>query len=66
MDKIAKIKYLITDKGVTRQKVAEKCKVSYSALSKDLAGQDIRRLSDDKLDLIIKYLEAVNTNDVII
>lgn len=64
MDKISKIKSLITNKGITRQKVAEKCNVSYSALSKDLAGQDVKRLSDDKLDLIICYLEAVNTNDI--
>lgn len=64
MDKISKIKSLITEKGITRQKVAEKCKVSYSALSKDLAGQDVKRLSDEKLDLIIRYLEDVNTNDI--
>lgn len=64
MTKIEKIQALIKDKGITRQKIAEKCKVSYSALSKDLTGQDTRRLSDDKLDKIIKYLELVNTNEI--
>lgn len=64
MTKIEQIKHLIADKGITRQKIAQMCKISYSALSKDLAGQDIKRISDDKLDKIIYYLEQVNTNDI--
>lgn len=64
MTKIEKIKQLIADKGVTRPKVAERCGVSYSALAKELSGQERAYLSDDKLDRIIAYLEHVNTNDI--
>lgn len=63
MDKIEKIKELITEKGVTKAKVAEKCGLYYTTLSKILSRK-IDYVSEKRLDMIIEYLEKVNTNDI--
>lgn len=63
MDKIEKIKKLIADKGVTKAKVAEKCGLYYTTLSKILSRK-IDYVSEKRLDMIIQYLEQVNTNDI--
>lgn len=63
MDKIANIRQLIASKGVTKAKVAERCGIHISTLSKLLAGKG-EQLRPDRIDRIVKYLEAVNTNEV--
>lgn len=63
MDKIAHIRQLIASKGVTKAKVAERCGIHISTLSKLLAGKD-EQLRPERIDRIVEYLEAVNTNEV--
>lgn len=60
---IDEIKRLIVDKGVTKQKVAERTGISYSALSKFLTGQPAQ-LRPEKVARIREYLEAINTNEI--
>lgn len=57
------IKSLIATKGVTKAKVAERCGLAPSTLSKILSGK-IDYVADTTLDRIINYLLAVNTNEV--
>lgn len=63
MDKIEIIKKLIADKGVTKQKVAERCGIDNTTLSKILNNK-IKYVAESRLDLIIAYLEQVNTNEI--
>lgn len=63
MNKIDKIKDLISDKGVTKAKVAEHCKVNYYDFSRFLGGKP-NQIKDSNVDKIIYYLEQVNTNDI--
>lgn len=63
IDKINKIKSLITDKGIMKSKVAERSNISAFTLSKIL-NRKIDYVADATLDRIITYLEAVNTNEV--
>lgn len=63
-EKIELIKSLVADKGVTKAKVCERCGIHISTLSKFLNGHPVTQLRPDKVDRIIAYLEAVNTNDV--
>lgn len=63
MSKIDRIKALIQEKGVTKAKVAERCGISPGTLSKILSKK-IDYVAESRLDLIIRYLEAVNTNDI--
>lgn len=58
-----KIKQLLDSKGVTLKKVASMCKVNYYDLSRQLGGKP-NQVSQKKLDVVIKYLEQVNTNDI--
>lgn len=62
MTKNETIKNLIATKGITKAKVAERCGVHVSSLSKFLAGKP--EIGDERADKIIAYLTAVNTNDV--
>ena len=62
-DKIEKIKALIASKGITKGKVSERCGINSSTLSKYLAGKE-NMLGEKKVDLIIGYLERVNTNEL--
>lgn len=63
MDKIAHIRALITSKGVTKAKVCERCGIHISTLSKLLSGKG-EQLRPERIDRIVEYLEAVNTNEV--
>lgn len=63
MTKIEQIKQLISDKGVTKAKVAERCGIDNTTLSKILSGK-INYVAESRLDRILTYLEAVNTNEV--
>lgn len=59
-----KIKQLIAAKGVTKQKVAERCGIHISTLSKFLNGHPITQLRPEKVARIREYLEAINTNEI--
>lgn len=63
MTKIDTIKSLIADKGVTKAKVAERCGINNATLSKIINGK-IDYVADARIDRIMNYLEAVNTNEV--
>lgn len=63
ISKIEHIKSLIASKGITKAKVAERTGITPSTLSKVLAGET-DRLRGSKIDRIVEYLEAVNTNEV--
>lgn len=62
-EKITRIRSLIAAKGITKAKVAERCGITQGTLSKVLAGH-ADRLRPERVDRIVEYLEAVNTNDV--
>jgi|SRR5690606_2356458 len=63
-ESIEKIKNLIIHKGITQAKVAERCNIHTSTLNKWLNGKGNNQLHMSKIERIIQYLEAVNTNDV--
>lgn len=65
MDKLDKIKSIIAEKGITKAKVAEKCGINAATLSKILSKK-IDYVAEKRIDLIIEYLEAVNTNDIVL
>lgn len=61
--KINLIKSLIAEKGVTKSKVAERCGINYHDFSRALGGRE-KQVREDKLDVVMEYLERVNTNDL--
>lgn len=61
-DKIQLIKSLIAEKGITKAKVAERCDLNPSTLSKILSGT-IDYVAESTLARIINFLEMINTND---
>lgn len=61
--KIERIKPLVAEKGVTKAKVAERCGINNATLSKIINGK-IDYVADARLDRILSYLEAINTNEV--
>jgi len=64
MDNVERIKDLIASKGITKAKVAERCGIHISTLSKFVNGHPVTQLKPDKIKKIITYLEKVNTNIV--
>jgi len=64
ISKITHIRELIADKGVTKAKVAERCGLHVSTLSKLLNGHPVTQVKPGKVDQIIAFLEAVNTNEI--
>lgn len=63
MDRIELIKSLIAEKGITKAKVAERCGIDQSTLSKILSKK-IDYVAEKRLERIVQYLKAVNTNEV--
>lgn len=61
--RIEKIKILIAAKGITKAKVAERCGINNATLSKIINGK-IDYVSDARINRILSYLEAINTNEV--
>lgn len=61
---IDRINALINDKGVTKSKVAERCGIHPSTLSKLLNGHPVTQLRPEKVQRLLEYLERVNTNDI--
>lgn len=63
MDRIELIKSLIAEKGITKAKVAERSGIDQSTLSKILSKK-IDYVAEKRLERIVQYLKAVNTNEV--
>lgn len=63
MDRIELIKSLIAEKGITKAKVAERCGIDQTTLSKILSKK-IDYVAEKRLERIIQYLKALNTNAV--